>query len=133
MATDEAEALKDYVLSKRSPATPNVRPYYSKVGDFVSFCWEPKVPFFARRLDEFLTAYYSIETRELVGCKVKGVNFLISEMRKRMRMGVTRPTIAALSVAGRGLACDPSAREEYEGIWNNSEDVEISEEALQPA
>ena len=39
MATKPEDELKEYVLSEKEPDTFDVRPYYSKVGDFVSFCW----------------------------------------------------------------------------------------------
>jgi len=76
------EQLKEYVLSQQAPDTFNVRPYYSKVGDFISFCWVPNERFFTRRVDEFLTTYHSMRTKEVVGCKVKGICYLIGRLRK---------------------------------------------------
>jgi hypothetical protein len=51
-------------------------PFYSEMGDFVTYhargerCYE-------RRIDDLLTVYLSMETKELVGCKIKGVKHLL--------------------------------------------------------
>lgn len=127
------ETLKDYVLSQSPPPASEyqIRPYYSKVGDFVSFCWAPE-RFYTRRVDEFLTLYHSAATNKVVGCKIKGIRYLVGEAVKMLSgKHPLKPTIKTVSVVGRGLASQPASLDEYEDVWENGQ-VEIEDPALQP-
>lgn len=133
MATDHEDQLKQYVPSQEVPGTPDVRPYYSKVGDFVSFCWSPGESFFTRRVDEFTTIYDSMKTKKVVGCKMKGVGYLIEQARQMIADGKNRLTIKSISIVARGLAKKPAIRSEYEDVWQNGDAAEIEDPRLQPA
>lgn len=56
------------------------RPYYSHDGDFLVFYLREDEAF-AERVDDLLTVYRSMETKEPVGCKIKGVRRLFETLR----------------------------------------------------
>jgi hypothetical protein len=45
---------------------------YDPDGDCIEFLAKPD-PFYAERIDDLLTVYYSQETEEPIGCLIKGV------------------------------------------------------------
>jgi hypothetical protein len=56
------------------------RPYYSADGDFLVFYFREEEAL-GERVDELLTVYRGIGTKELVGCKIKGVRRLVEKLR----------------------------------------------------
>ena len=46
--------------------------YYDPDGDCIEFLAKPD-PFYAERVDDLVTVYYSLETNEVVGSLIKGV------------------------------------------------------------
>ena len=67
--------LIDYIKANR-PKRFVAKPYYSEDGDSVTFYFKDGASY-ARRVDDFLTVYLSMERNELVGCQVKGVARLL--------------------------------------------------------
>jgi hypothetical protein len=134
MATWNEDQLKEYVLSQSSPhpSEYDVRPYYSKVGDFVSYCWSPGRRFFTRRVDEFLTTYHDVESKAVVGCKIKGIGYLIEQVKNTLAVGQTKLKLKSISIIARGLSEEPAEKAEYQDVWDNG-DVEIEDPNLQPA
>ena len=65
------ETLIDY-LKENKPKRFVAKPYYSSVGDSMTFYFKDEASY-AARVDEFLTVYLSIKSGEMVGCQVKGV------------------------------------------------------------
>jgi hypothetical protein len=110
------------------------RPYYSPDGDFLVFYLREDEAF-AERVDDLLTVYRSLETRELVGCKIKGVRRLVETLRnfgifiepedKSLRLG-----LLFLSAA---YERPPERRHYYEEMGRFSKDVSLDPLGLQLA
>ena len=56
---------------------------YDADGDCIEFLANPD-PFYAERIDDLVTVYYSQETGELVGSLIKGVSAFCEEMARRL-------------------------------------------------
>ena len=54
-------------------------PHYFPTGDYVTY-YAKDERCYAERVDDLLTVFLSNETRELVGCKIKGVKRLLDAM-----------------------------------------------------
>jgi hypothetical protein len=70
-----AENLTEYLQGTACQGFKAV-PHYFASGDHVSYYFRND-PCFARRIDDLLTVYLSQDTRELVGCKIKGVRHIL--------------------------------------------------------
>jgi hypothetical protein len=55
---------------------------YDPDGDCIEFLAKPD-PFYAERVDDLVTVYYSQETGEVIGSLIKGVRRFYSEFTKR--------------------------------------------------
>jgi hypothetical protein len=73
------ENLMQYLEGKTSQGFTR-RPYYSPDGDFLVYYVHPDEAI-AERVDDLLTVYRSMETREFVGCKIKGIRRLVETLR----------------------------------------------------
>ena len=71
MAQDLDEYLKTHPPKGFRPV-----PHYFAQGDFVTFYFRND-PCFAQRVDDLLTVFVAFDTRELVGCKIKGVKHIL--------------------------------------------------------
>lgn len=56
---------------------------YDRDGDCIEFLAKPD-PFYAERVDELVTVYYSQETDEVIGSLIKGVAKFCNELLERM-------------------------------------------------
>lgn len=72
------EDLMDY-LKGREPDGFTPRPLYSREGDTLTYFFRNDEAY-SERVDDLLTIYKSIESQELVGCKIKGVRRLIKRL-----------------------------------------------------
>jgi hypothetical protein len=70
-----APTLSEYLKQNPSQGFRPV-PQYFATGDFLTYFLRD-VPHYAERLDEVLTVYLSVDTKELVGVKVKGVRHIM--------------------------------------------------------
>ncbi len=108
------------------------RPYYSSDGDFLVFYLRDDEAF-AERVDDLLTVYRSIKTKELVGCKIKGVLRLVQTLRN---FGVSiepedkslRLSLLFLSAA---FGKPPECRQYYEEMGRFSKDMSLASLGLQ--
>lgn len=67
------EAFAKMVLDSAKPERPfRPRAIYDPDGDFIEFVIKPD-DFYAHRIDELFTVYYSEETNEVVGSLIKSV------------------------------------------------------------
>jgi len=66
-----AESLIEYMKNKEVIGFES-RPVYSRDGDFLTLFLKDE-DYYAERIDDLLTVYYSTQSDELIGCKVKGV------------------------------------------------------------
>src|SRR5262249_35468588 len=55
------------------------RPHYFQDGDFVSYYFAEDRAY-EERVDELLTVFRSMATKELVGCKIKGVRRILKKL-----------------------------------------------------
>lgn len=65
------ETLSEY-LKTHQPSGFNPAPFYSPHGDSLTFLFQDR-PYFAERIDDFLTVYRAQTSDELIGCQIKGV------------------------------------------------------------
>ena len=56
---------------------------YDRDGDCIEFLASPE-PFYAERIDDLVTVYYSQETHEVIGSLVKGASRFCGEILKRL-------------------------------------------------
>jgi hypothetical protein len=68
--------LKQYLQEHKCKGFDPV-PHYFPNGDFVTYYFRNERSF-EQRVDELLTVYLAMETKELVGCKIKGVKHILS-------------------------------------------------------
>lgn len=72
------------VLSLADPDAPFVpQVLCDRDGDCIEFLSRPD-PFYAERVDDLVTVYYSQETGEVIGSLLKGVSRFCDQMLKRM-------------------------------------------------
>jgi hypothetical protein len=72
-------------IMKLAHDAPTFRPTttYDSDGDCIEFLASPDL-FYAERVDDLLTVYYSQETREIIGSQIKGVSRFCKEMLEKL-------------------------------------------------
>src|SRR3977135_1506577 len=70
-----ATNLDEYLESLRPKGFRPV-PHYFAQGDFVTYYFRND-PCYAERVDDLLTVFVTFDTKELVGCKIKGVKHIL--------------------------------------------------------
>ena len=78
---------EDFAAQVRAMARPN-EPFqptaiYDPDGDCIEFLVKPD-PFYAERVDELVTVYYSQDSHEVIGSFIKGVSQFCSQLKKQM-------------------------------------------------
>src|SRR3984957_3426443 len=81
--TSHAEFAKRMMLLARPAEQFRPTATYDPDGDCIEFLAKPE-PFFAERVDELVTVYYSQETGEVIGSLLKGVSTFCKELLERM-------------------------------------------------
>src|SRR5436190_23109222 len=67
----------------RSAGPPQPTAVYDADGDCIEFLSSPE-PFYAERVDELVTVYYSQETNEIIGSLIKGASKFCNDILKRL-------------------------------------------------
>jgi hypothetical protein len=80
--TSNAEFAKRMMLLARPAEQFRATATFDPDGDCIEFLAKPD-PFFAERVDDLVTVYYSQETGEVVGSLIKGVVQFCSEFSKK--------------------------------------------------
>ncbi|MBM4072467.1 MAG: hypothetical protein FJ271_26595 [Planctomycetes bacterium] len=62
---------------------PQATAVYDPDGDCIEFLAKPE-PFFAERIDDLVTVYYSQETREVIGSLIKGASRFCDQLLQRL-------------------------------------------------
>lgn len=70
-----AQNLTEYLAGRKCQGFKAV-PHYFPGGDFVT-CYFSNEECFEQRVDDLLTVYLSMDTKELVGCKITGVKHVL--------------------------------------------------------
>lgn len=65
------QTLTEFLENNRAKGFRKI-PHYYPNGDFVTFYFQND-RCYAERVDDRLTVYLSLDTKELVGCKIKGI------------------------------------------------------------
>ncbi len=125
------EDLMQYLEGKTAQGF-EPRPFYSPEGDFLVFYFREDEAF-AERVDELLTVYRSMELREFVGCKIKGVRHLVETLRN---FGVSiepEDHSLRLSLLFLSAAYDrpPDRRHYYEELGRFSKNISLDSVDLQ--
>ncbi len=83
MITPNAEFAKRMMLLARPAEQFRPTVTYDPDGDCIEFLAKPD-PFYAERVDDLVTVYYSQETGEVIGSLLKGVSAFCKEMLQKM-------------------------------------------------
>jgi hypothetical protein len=72
-------------LLKLAQSAPPFQPTttYDADGDCIEFIVKPD-PFYAERIDDLVTVYYSQETKEIIGSLIKGIAKLCRQLSEKM-------------------------------------------------
>jgi hypothetical protein len=81
-ATSNEDFAKRMLLLARPAEQFSPTATYDPDGDCIEFLAKPD-PFFAERIDDLVTVYYSQETGEIIGSLIKGVSRFCSEFSKK--------------------------------------------------
>lgn len=125
-----AQDLDDY-LQTHEPQGFRPVPHYFAQGDFVSYYFRND-PCYAERVDDLLTVFLTFDTKELVGCKVKGVkqilrtagDFGVSLDDGDVRMGM-------FFFIGAALAKDEAQRLRYDQIGQKANEAMVDRTELE--
>jgi hypothetical protein len=105
------ESLKQYLAEHRCE-TFVPRPHYFQDGDHVSYYFAEDRAY-EERVDELLTVFRSIATKELVGCKIKGVRRILKELDSFGVVILDAKVTLGLLFVGAALV-NPGRRDSYE-------------------
>lgn len=94
--------LKEYVF-RQKPKPFRQEPYYCATGDFLSFFWKNE-DHYAHRVDDLVTVYISRESKQPVGCKVKGVRSVIMDKVGMFFNHDKRIKLSYLILAGKAMS-----------------------------
>lgn len=83
MPETNADFAKRMMLLARPASSFKPTAAYDRDGDCIEFLAAPD-PFYAERVDDLVTVYYSQETGEVVGSLIKGVTSFLARMRDRL-------------------------------------------------
>ena len=81
MATVDRERFSDVLARQVATANQNEGPSVNYVarGDYLTVFFNDEA-YFSERIDDLLTIYRSVETKSLIGCKIKGVSILVQNV-----------------------------------------------------
>src|SRR5437016_12242363 len=82
-AMTNAEFAAQVAELARNAGPPQPTAVYDPDGDCIEFLAKPD-PFYAERVDDLVTVYYSQETGEVVGSLLKGVSRFCRQMLEKM-------------------------------------------------
>jgi hypothetical protein len=125
-----AEDLMTY-LSGTDAKGFEPHPYYSSDGDFLTFYFRD-ADHFAERVDELLTVYLSMDTSELVGCKIKGVRRILETLgRFGVNVSDGNLRLSFLFLPG-AFSREDERRQRYEEIGALTQGIMLNPSELQP-
>lgn len=125
-----AQNLDEY-LATHQPKGFRPVPHYSSQGDFVTYYFRND-PCYAERVDDLLTVFVTFDTKELVGCKIKGVKHIL---RTAGNFGVSLDSgdvrLGMFFFVGAALAKDEAQRSRYEQIGEKAKEVTVDRKELE--
>lgn len=101
MAT--AQQIKEFL--KENPPASKFVPYcyISKDADTLTVYFEGDADY-SERLNDHITIYRSVETNEVVGCRIKGISGILEDLPNYIRIKKDDIDLAVLFLAFRGGA-----------------------------
>jgi hypothetical protein len=82
-ALTNAEFAAQVAELAKDAGPPQATAVYDPDGDCIEFLARPE-PFYAERIDELVTVYYSQATREVIGSLIKGASRFCTEILKQL-------------------------------------------------
>ena len=125
-----AENLIEHLESHR-PKGFRLAPHYFAQGDFVTYYFRND-PCFAERVDDLLTVFLTFDTKELVGCKIKGVKHILQtagDFGVALDDGDVR--LGMFFFVGAALAKDEAQRSRYEQIGQKAKEALVDRRELE--
>lgn len=126
-------SLTDFVAQNK-PGDFTPRPFYSRDGDSLFFYFKEAASY-GDRVDEFFTLYRSIETRELTGCQIKGVQCILKRLGA-FGVRITDKTVdLRIIILGYRASVDDSSQAEIDELVQAAEeaDAHLDADELIPA
>jgi hypothetical protein len=127
-------SLTEFV-SKNQPQGFSSRPYYSRDGDSLSFYFRDE-PSYGERVDQLLTLYRSIETGDIVGCQIKGVQCILKRLDEfGIQTKEYKPLDLRIIFLGYRLSADQSQRGAVEQLRQAAQETgaKVDSDDLVPA
>ena len=125
MAQNLSEYLEEHPCKGFDPV-----PHYSAAGDYVSYFFRNE-RCFAQRLDELVTVYLAMDSRELVGCKIKGVRHILETAGK---LGVSLDggdlRLGLLFLPGAVNASEVEHKQRYDELARLTRDAVVKREEV---
>ena len=89
--------------------------FISKEADALTVYFEGD-PDYSERLDEHVTLFRSLETNELVGCRIKGIAGILEDLPNYIHVDYAGIKLQAVFLPFRGSAIDKKSREALNGL-----------------
>ena len=126
MAQDLIEYLKTHPAQGFRPV-----PHYFPEGDFVTYYFRND-PSYAQRVDDLLTVFLAFDTKELVGCKIKGVRHIL-QTAGDFGIGLDAGTVQLgfFFFVGASLAKEEMQKKRYEELRQKASEVSLDRRLLQ--
>jgi hypothetical protein len=127
-----AENLNEYLKSHQARGFRKT-PHYVAHGDFVTYYFRND-PCYAQRVDDLLTVFVTFGTKELVGCKIKGIKHILQtagDFGIALADGNVR--LGMFFFVGAALAKDEAQRSLYEQIGQHAKEATLDRKELETA
>jgi hypothetical protein len=114
-------SMTDFV-SQNKPGEFSPRPFYSRDGDSLLFHFRPEASY-AERIDQFCTLYRTIESDELTGCQIKGVQCILKRLGDfGIRITDNKTVDLRIIFLGYRASVDESTQQELEKLLEAAEE-----------
>jgi hypothetical protein len=127
MATDSLTSF----LQKQTQGIGSFKPYheFSKEADAITVRFKGDADF-AKRLTDHVTIFLSMETKELVGCRIKGVSEIIKDLPNYIRVDDGDVQVSLFFLSLRGGAEDEEARTTFNTLGRATQDMVLPKKEL---
>ncbi len=124
--------LREFVKTNRPKGSFKPRPYYSEIGDFLSYHFTGE-DFYAKRVDDCLTVYLSMKGDKFVGFKFKSIRHIIEALEGSGFKREYDLSMGIISLACMETVEDRPTRDYYRRIYKTAGRVPIRRKDLEPA
>lgn len=107
--------------------TGSFKPYstYSRMADALTFYFKPDRDY-SKRLTEHVTLYLSVETNEIIGCRIKNISGIIEDLPNYIAIDHDGQKLKFIFMAQRGAAGDnEDARLALNTLARQADDVKL--------